>query len=258
MLLPRVLTGAVLILSVYLLVFYGNPLLFSLVVAAAILLSLREFYALLMPQGPRSLKYLGMLLAPSLALLAYLGREGFYPPLLALGSMALFTLALRAKALKEAGFSLLGVLYLGLLLSHLVMMRRMGPGAVFLLFLLTWAQDVGSYLGGTWMGRWKLSPNLSPGKTVEGFICGILLALMTAVITQGIWLPGLSTPRRLILAGTLALVGPLGDLFESMIKRAAGVKDSGRLFPGHGGLLDRLDSLIFTAPFAYYYLNLTL
>ncbi len=265
MLLPRVLTGAALIGGIYLLVFFGTPLHFFLLVAVVILLSLREFHALLLPLAPGSLKILMSLLAVVLSTLLYLGREGGVVGLVALGTLGVLVLAVGRslfngssgeQILQQVGLSLVGMLYVGFLLSHLVMIRN-GPGGrdlVFLVFLLTWSQDVGAYFGGRWLGRHKLCPHLSPGKTVEGFFFGLGLCLVVAAATGGVWARELSLWGRMLLGLGVGLVGPMGDLFESMLKRVAGAKDSGAIFPGHGGFLDRLDSLIFVAPFAHYYL----
>jgi len=132
----------------------------------------------------------------------------------------------------------------------------LAPGAGWLLLVLTavWITDTAAYTLGRLWGRHKLWPAVSPGKTVEGSVGGLAAAVLwTAVF--GHWL-GLSVGHGLALGAVLGVVGQLGDLAESKLKRWAGVKDSGAILPGHGGILDRFDSLLFNAPAAYYYLRL--
>lgn len=263
MLLARVLTGLALIGSVYFLVFYGPFFLFFLVVAGVIFFSLGEYWNLVTPKGYFSLKAAASLLSLGIVLLAYQGSYLQMLNLLALGTIGLAALGLinyeePEEGLVQVGLTLMGVLYVGLLLSFLVLLRKepFGPQVVFLVFLLTWSQDVAAFFGGRFLGQRKLCPRISPGKTVEGFLAGLLLCAGVAAGSRSFLVPDLSLSARLFLGIGLAVVGPLGDLFESMLKRRAGAKDSGQVFPGHGGLLDRLDSLTFGAPFAYFYLRI--
>jgi phosphatidate cytidylyltransferase len=150
---------------------------------------------------------------------------------------------------------LFGVLYVGLTLSSLVLMRLFPAGEFFILFvaLVTWAGDTGAYYSGNLWGRRLLAPRISPKKTVEGLIGGMTLACGAALVAQTWFLPQLRLMDALILGVLLTGAGLLGDLCESAIKRSVGAKDSGGILPGHGGMLDRLDSLLFTAPTFYYY-----
>ena len=134
-------------------------------------------------------------------------------------------------------------------------------GAHYLLFLIiiTWASDTGAYFAGRWFGRTKLAPKLSPGKTVEGLIGGIIFTLVLAVALKFFWnnIDGLFDWGEVLLLGFLfSIIGPMGDLAESQLKRRAEVKDSGRTFTGMGGMLDIVDSLLFTTIFYYVYLRL--
>ncbi len=129
--------------------------------------------------------------------------------------------------------------------------RGLSHSILFCLILI-WANDTGAYYVGSRYGVTKMAPALSPGKTWEGFFGGFLITFLAAWIGSGL-LP-LGGPRAaLVLVGCISVVGPVGDLIESMIKRASTQKDSGALIPGHGGLLDRIDSLIICTPFLYYY-----
>ncbi|TMM56341.1 phosphatidate cytidylyltransferase [Maribacter algarum] len=123
------------------------------------------------------------------------------------------------------------------------------------IFILIWVNDSFAYLVGSTLGRTKLYSIVSPKKTIEGTLGGFIFALVAAYI-MGQYEPIINTTQWMILAGVIVVAGSLGDLVESKFKRIAGVKDSGAILPGHGGMLDRLDSLVFAAPFAYLTLNI--
>ncbi|MGI8968292.1 MAG: phosphatidate cytidylyltransferase [Chloroflexota bacterium] len=143
-------------------------------------------------------------------------------------------------------------LYVGLLLGHLALLREVHRGAwwVLLILLLTWAFDTGAYFAGSRFGRHPFMAHISPRKTVEGVGGGIILAALVGLL--GIPLVGLRPWQGLLLGALLGVVAQVGDLVESMIKRKTGVKDSGAIIPGHGGLLDRIDSLLFTGVAGFY------
>ncbi|MDH7498923.1 MAG: phosphatidate cytidylyltransferase, partial [candidate division NC10 bacterium] len=159
--------------------------------------------------------------------------------------------------LQGAGATLLGILYLSLLLSFLALLRKLpeGPTYIYYLFLVTWANDAGAFYFGINFGRHRLCPTLSPGKSVEGCIAGLLLSLGASFLARWWFFPQLGSIHALLLGILLGVAGQLGDLSESLLKRALAVKDSGSLIPGHGGLLDRADSLLFTGPFLYLYVT---
>jgi phosphatidate cytidylyltransferase len=151
----------------------------------------------------------------------------------------------------NVGINLLGLLYVSLPMSFLNTVAY-GPAGydyrrVFALLLLVWSSDIGAYAAGKTFGKNKLAPKISPGKTWEGAIGGFLLTLAMGW-ALGYLLPELSVTYRLVVAAVVAVFGPLGDLAESMLKRSVGVKDSGRIMPGHGGLLDRFDAFLFILP----------
>ena len=159
--------------------------------------------------------------------------------------------------LNDTSITLFGVLYVGLTLSTLVSTRSLPAGELFVLFvaLVTWAADTGAYYAGTRWGTHLLAPSVSPKKTVEGVLGGMVLATGAALLAQAWFLPQLSLMDAMVLGVLMTGAGLLGDLCESAIKRSVGVKDSGGILPGHGGMLDRLDSLLFTAPTFYYYVT---
>jgi phosphatidate cytidylyltransferase len=151
----------------------------------------------------------------------------------------------------NVGVALLGLFYVSVPMSLLNVLAFDKHGydyrRIFALLFLVWCSDIGAYAAGKTFGRHKLAPKISPGKTWEGAIGGFLLTLAMGW-ALGYLLPELSLAYRLVAAGIVAVFGPLGDLAESMLKRSVGVKDSGRIMPGHGGLLDRFDAFLFILP----------
>jgi phosphatidate cytidylyltransferase len=167
----------------------------------------------------------------------------------------LFALTLLQPRPSVAGLTvtLLGIYWIGFALAHAVLLRGLphGEGIVIDVLVGTFLGDTGAYLGGRMFGRRPLAPRISPGKTVEGLLVGMAFAI------AGVWLAGryqdwLPGAHALVLGLGVALVAPIGDLFESFVKREAGVKDSGGVFGAHGGALDRLDAVLFAAVVGYY------
>jgi phosphatidate cytidylyltransferase len=259
--LKRVISAVIVLPLFYLLVQYLPPSAFFIVVLFGVLLGQLEFYRLYYPVGKRGLILLSLLCGGLILLHFYepglfLDREILTA---LLGAVLLYQLAAQkdlTSTLMDAAVSMLGLFYVGWFLGHLILLRNLDQGEylIFFLFLVTWAGDTGAYYVGKGFGRHRLAPNVSPNKTVEGAIGGWLASVLVAVLARWWFLPLISVSDSLILGGLLGIVGQLGDLTESMFKRGAGVKDSGHFLPGHGGVLDKLDSLIFTAPVLYYYL----
>ena len=173
----------------------------------------------------------------------------------------------RVLTFPTAAQTIVGVLYLGLPFGHLIMLRNLpgtdfaaaqfdftldyGAALVWLAFIATWCSDSFAYFVGSAIGRHKLAPTVSPNKTIEGF-CGSLVG--TSVVLMAVaYIFNLSVVKFALLGACLAVVATLGDLVESAFKRYAGIKDSGNLIPGHGGVLDRFDSVLYTVPTVYYY-----
>jgi phosphatidate cytidylyltransferase len=148
-----------------------------------------------------------------------------------------------------------GGLYIGWMGGHLFALRQVPDGLQWLLITLviTWSADTGAYLVGSTWGRRKLAPQISPGKTVEGTLGGWVVGIIIGGLLTG--LLGFGVVQGLVLGALIGVASPLGDLGISMIKRQAGAKDSSRLIPGHGGMLDRLDSILFTVVIGYYYVE---
>jgi phosphatidate cytidylyltransferase len=149
--------------------------------------------------------------------------------------------------------TMLGVVWIGLAFAHAVLLRQLHHGGAVVIDVLvgTFLGDTGAYLGGRLFGRRPLAPQISPNKTVEGLICGMLVAILS-VFFAGLYQDWLTQGDALLLGLTVAILGPIGDLFESTIKRDADRKDAGTLFGPHGGALDRLDAVIFTVTASYY------
>lgn len=162
------------------------------------------------------------------------------------------------KMISSTGVTILGVLYVVLLGSHLVALRTGFPQSLAadllsFFFLILMGADIGAYYVGRAMGKHKLAPTISPGKTWEGVVGGVLAALILAAVSHYWFFPELPLKFALPLAAVMVVLGILGDLTESALKRGAGAKDAAKILPGHGGILDRLDSLLFNAPLLYYF-----
>ncbi|MBL6453305.1 MAG: phosphatidate cytidylyltransferase [Porphyromonas sp.] len=163
--------------------------------------------------------------------------------------------------LPSLGNSLIGQLYIAVPLALTIRltlevdpyssMTQYNGLLLLAIFIFIWVNDTGAYLVGSRWGKRRLAPSISPKKSVEGSIGGILLVLLSAVILRLLLFPELSWLRILLIAAVVAIFGTIGDLFESSLKRQAGVKDSGKLIPGHGGILDRIDSLLLAVPAVY-------
>jgi phosphatidate cytidylyltransferase len=239
---------------------------FLLLVNLIILLGLREFYLLLTAKGYRPYKYLGVVCG--LVVCWYVYREGVFLSLLL--TMTLMLIMIRelfrrdmSHALNNIAVTVLGVLYVGWLGSHLVMLRELpavvgvpdsvGARLVFFTVLITWVGDTAAYLIGIAVGRHRLLPRVSPKKTIEGAVGGLLGSAGAGLLCSLTFLDFVTPLAGALLGLAGGLCGQLGDLVESLMKRDVGIKDTATLLPGHGGVLDRFDSLLFCGPFMYYY-----
>ncbi|MDI1448279.1 phosphatidate cytidylyltransferase [Polyangium sp. 6x1] len=235
----------------------------ALFLALALAVGAIELFGMTHPQD-RASRILGVLLslgvmatlwffttnaAALVALLFLLPTVALFITLARLGSIE--TAALRAMAM---GF---GPLYLGGGLGSLALLRRdagtSGAGFVLLALVLSWFSDTGAYFAGRFLGKHKLYEAVSPKKTVEGAVGGLAAAVVGAVVGHYFYLKSLPLEHAIVLGLVAGAAGQAGDLAESMIKRSAGVKDSGGIVPGHGGILDRVDALMVTGTFTYIY-----
>lgn len=254
MLKTRLLAAAVMIPAAILWVWLAPPLVFAAIAAVVVLAAAREWAGLAgvksrLTQGAWLVAILGLLI------LAWWGARHTsydYLPLLwvLMAFWVVTTLHLARGGVRSSrpGLLLQGALVLVPAFFALLLIRHMtaGPGLIFALFAVVWGADAGAYFAGRAVGRHKLAPQLSPGKTWEGLIGGLVLAAIAAALAS-LWCP---VPIWLLvpLAVVTAAFSVVGDLVESRLKRVAGAKDSGHLIPGHGGVLDRIDSLSAAAP----------
>ncbi len=258
----RIYTILVLAPVMYAVIRYLPPLAFSSLVVLAGALALFEFYRICF--GGRNHAWLiGIGLTGFTALILGTHRTDLIVPtllvtLICMISVPLFSHRPLEESLKDGAMAFFGMLYLGLTLGTLSMTRLLPQGEwlIFFLLLVTWASDTGAYYVGILYGRHRLAPRISPKKTVEGLVGGLIGAIIVGYIARWWFLPELSGLDCLVLAILLTFAGLWGDLAESAMKRSVGMKDSGGILPGHGGMLDRLDSLLFAAPAFYYYVTL--
>ena len=257
-LVSRVLVAAVGVPLVLLIVWAGGWWLFALA-AVATLLALHEYALMIRNLRPVILAaYAGSILSLLGARLGGLEWTvaGFLSTMV-LAFLLHWIATTRQSATVAIASTVLGAGWIGLCVAHLPLLRAIpgnGELATFTVLLAVWAGDIGAFFAGRLIGRHKLAPGLSPGKTWEGFLFGstaTIFVTFVALYKQDY----LSIGQSLILGLVIAIAGPLGDLFESAIKRDMEVKDSGRLLAAHGGVLDRIDSLLFAVVAAYYVLR---
>jgi len=229
-------------------------------VVLLILLCQREFHRLISNRGIHYYPVLAFLLAGLLPLIFYWdGRppEGphlFILLLLLLVGPLLHRRPLSIHDLPGIGITLLGILYTSWLLSHYILLYLLPQGRYYILFVLLviWPGDTAAYYVGSHWGKKRLAPQISPNKTVEGALANLAAGVLGGLIGWGWFLRSWDLMSALITAILINILGQVGDLYESFIKRTVGVKDAGSLLPGHGGVLDRLDSLLFAGPAMYY------
>jgi phosphatidate cytidylyltransferase len=257
-LLVRVATAVVGLPLVGAFVFWQDSRGFTVLCLLAALLCLVEYTGLTMPGRPlaerASIVLVGCGLFLGLALRPEMGATWVFASVMASGLLLLpraTDLPAAWTRLVSAGF---GVFYVGGLLAALpILHARMGSAWVALAISVTFGNDTGAYFTGRALGRHKLAPAISPGKTVEGALGGLVASLAVVFAARWLFMPALSLRDCVMIGVPAAIVGPAGDLVESLLKRAAGAKDSGRLLPGHGGILDRIDALLFVGAYVCLY-----
>lgn len=254
----RLLTAVVALPPLIWLLCCASPGVFSLVLLLCAALGLYEYFLLLHARLSFSFWWgIGWGLAVAGSVLFFpLSMVGFA---IVSGFLLVFLLALKdsqpSQGLLSVSNTLLGVIYVGFLVPHLALLRH-GPDGVgwtFFVFLVAMLGDTAGYGVGKQWGKHRLIPHISPGKTIEGSVGSVAGNLCGAGVAWVWFLPHRTLSEMLCVGFVAGIVAQMGDLCESAIKRAFGAKDSGRLFPGHGGILDRLDSLLFPAAFIYYY-----
>lgn len=286
--LTRVLSAVVAIPLAVILIFYPGGIPFAVAIGLIAIAGTHEYYNGVRKLNARPVEILG-LLAVALFVVSALRYErsqigAIFPAVLTLLLIASFCVELVRKdraPLVNVGATLFGAIYVGWLIMHLVVLREIpgnvtvGPYTLFfgkvalgqyireagawlvmMAFICTWVSDTGAFFVGKFLGKRKLAPKLSPNKTVEGSIGGLVGALASVMIVGTII--ALPWYHSLALGAIMGVLCQLGDLSESAIKREVGLKDFGHVLPGHGGVLDRMDSMLFTGPAMYYYVVLFL
>jgi phosphatidate cytidylyltransferase len=260
----RVLSAIVFLPILFAALWIGGPIWFSAIAAAGILLGLYEYYRLASRGGAVQ----GMAAAAATLAAFYFGRHELIVAILAALVTVEMLVQLFTRANDEdfgemlpvAATKVFGVLYVAVLGGYIIAIRviespipQLAAKLLTLFFIVVFAGDTGAYYTGRNFGRKRLAPRVSPGKTVEGAIGGLIGNVVAALIAHYTFFPELKIVHAIPLALVMGALGITGDLCESMLKRGARAKDAGNLIPGHGGLLDRLDSMLFNAPLLYYF-----
>lgn len=239
----------------------GRAAFFGLI-CVVVLIALFELMDALTQAGRRPLTALALLGGFGMLVVAYRDEPRLLTAVIALTMIAAFVLALRpgrgATPASDVAWTVLGVAWIAGGGAGAVTIMTLEPSGMRLLVgfvLLAAIDDIGAYFAGTRLGKHKMAPSISPGKSWEGFIGGLVTALVGGIALGALLPDELGLAHGLALGGICGMLVPVGDLVESLAKREIGIKDSGRLLPGHGGLLDRLDAIIFCAPAVALYLR---
>jgi len=256
----RLVTAAVAIPALLALIFFAPAWGWGFVVVAVAVLGLIEYLGMAFPRSGD--RVVGLVLGVAVIVAAVSapapGRLISAALSLLIAGGLIYVVLLRTdfeRGLADVGLLAIGVLYTGLLLPHFYWLRHLpnGPQWVTFVIAIGMAGDSGGYFVGHAFGRHKLIPRLSPGKTVEGALGITFFSVLAGALGKLILLPDRQWGEILVLAIVMAVIGQLGDLGESAMKRTFGAKESGWIFPGHGGVLDRIDSLLFPVTLVYYY-----
>lgn len=251
----RILSAVLLLPLLVAVVVWGPPWVFATVVLGVGALGQWELIRMFRRAGIEAFPRLGV--AGGLVVSASFLVPGAVPAALTLVVLVVLSAGLGrpgGAAWEPAAVTLVGICYVNLLLGHALWLRSLPAGVEWVLFLVavTAAGETAAYVVGSTMGRRKLAPRLSPRKTVEGALAQVVLATVAAVVAQRLLLPGQPAWAMAGLGVVLGVVGQVGDLVESLLKRSVGAKDSGMVIPGHGGVLDRVDGLLFCSPVLFY------
>ena len=250
----RVIT-AVVGVPVLLLLIYLGGVPFAAMVAVLMAAGTYEFYQMVRKQCTFILG--AVLISEAVMLLGvYIGWQNWSSVGLMCAFLLIFIYAILhfpKVDLNDMAVNFLVVLYIGWTLGHLIAIERLPEGTtmLFYLFIAIWSSDSGAYFTGRFLGRHKLAPHVSPHKTIEGAVGGVVTTVV-ALFLVNLYFQLCAVEEIIVLGIVLSVIGQIGDLVESMFKRFVDVKDSGNVLPGHGGVLDRFDSLILAAPFLYY------
>jgi phosphatidate cytidylyltransferase len=255
----RLATAAIAIPFLLGLIFWAPPWGMTVFVTVLAVLALAEYSGLAFSAQPRD-RALSFGVGSAVVLAAAYGPGPWLTAALAAFLLAglSWTVLVRSdfeRGLSDLGLTAIGVLYVGILLPHFIWLHRLdgGPGWVAFVIAVGMAGDTAGYFVGRGLGRHRLIPRVSPGKTVEGAVGVLLGSVLGGVLANLLFLHARPWPEIVLLAMVMGVIGQLGDLSESVMKRSFGAKESGWIFPGHGGVLDRIDSLLFPVALVYYY-----
>ncbi|MDZ4179735.1 MAG: phosphatidate cytidylyltransferase [Coriobacteriia bacterium] len=241
-------------------IFFGRPLGLGIVLSAIAMLAVAELYSFTRREHRLPNEVFGVLAAGAMPISAAVaGRLGLMAALTVLVVASLvWHVMFRQIKTADTAVTVFGAVYVGFLLAHFVLVRQLESGVLFALatILSVWANDVFAYLVGSTMGRHKMAPRVSPHKSWEGFAAGTLFTVLVWAALALLPENALALPVLIGIGLAISIAAVIGDLIESRLKREAGVKDSGSVLPGHGGFLDRFDSLILVSVVAYYLLIL--
>lgn len=244
---------------VILIVLKGGPILLAFLLALLSAIGITEFYAMALPERKME-QWQAALAGTSLIFIPFVGDDRVIVPaigLLFVSFTLLFLFRIRTieSAAREIALALLVFLYIPFLLMHIVLLRQTPFGIqwLFVIMLIVMSNDSAAYYIGSAFGKRRLYPLVSPKKSIEGAIGGLFGSLGGTMLAKFTFFPQLTFGDAIATAIVIGIVGQAGDLFESLLKRSFGCKDSGTLIPGHGGVLDRMDSILFAAPVTYYY-----
>lgn len=259
--LKRWITAIIAVPILFLLVLYASDLVFTLFVAAVSLGGILEYNRLVFDERSKPERVQTILFAVFLPLAAYFRDSHIMLGVVAMGVLVSLTCYIFTKArggnfdLSSPAKVLLGSLYIPFLLSHIILLRNGEKGIywVFFIIVIAFAGDVAAFYIGRTYGKRKLAPLVSPGKTIEGIYGLVAGSVLGCIVYQYFVFPQMPVVHAVMMGFMGSLIGQTGDLFESTIKRSSGAKDSGVILPGHGGILDRIDCLLFIIPFVYYY-----
>jgi phosphatidate cytidylyltransferase len=259
----RIITGLLFLPIFYFVAWKLPTAYFTALVMAAAAVGQYEFYRMAQARGFHPNRVLGMALG-ALVVLEFYRQSALGPgPVFSITASTILVLVARLLsprpvegAVEDIASTLLGIFYVALLFAFQASIRAGMHGKQWLVFLyfVIWASDIGAYSVGIPFGKHRLYEKVSPKKSIEGLIGALAAAAGMALLCRAWFMPPVGAGEAITLGLVLALVGTIGDLAESVFKRAAGVKDSGGIIPGHGGVLDRMDSMLFAAPVLYFYL----
>jgi phosphatidate cytidylyltransferase len=257
----RLLTAAVAIPALWAFIYYAPPWSFAAFIVVVTAIGLAEYFAMALPDHQPE-RVAGMVFGLVVAAGVATRDPNLWGAGVSLTLMAGLAFPLvrnhdLTAAVNRVGLQLLGVLYVGFFMPHAALLRELGDGEGWRWLLFTigavFGSDSGGYFAGRFLGRRKLLPEVSPKKTVEGALGAVAGAVVAALLMHLLVHPPLGRFEGACIAVVMSVLAQLGDLVESALKRGFGAKDSGWIIPGHGGILDRLDSLLFPFVFAYYY-----